>query len=233
MSFPTTQWTLIAAASVSGDSTARTALARMCENYRGPVLAFLRSRGHPEHDAQDFAQEFFSELIVSQAWKRAERERGRFRTFLLGVLLHVVGRGRERAGAEKRGRGQILLSLEELEQAHAPLLATPADDVTAFDREWALRLMERALVTVGEAQAQAGHWPVLQKFLPGAGATPTYEEAAAHLAISMPALKTAVHRVRQDFRAELRAAVARTVSAAHEIDDELAYLHRVLTSHGR
>ncbi len=235
MPFPTTQWSLLAEASLSGDAEARGALARLCESYRPPVVAFLLQRGYPAGAAEDSTQEFFLRLLESRAWKRADRAQGRFRTFLLGTLMHVVGRVREREGAECRGGGVFIGSLDELgENGFEPAAAVEQGD-QVFDREWAGQLMDAALAGVARPYLEGGRegeWQVISRFLPGAGATPGYEEAAAQLGLSLPALKTAVHRVRQRFREELRAGVARTVSAAHEIDEELAYLHRVLSSPG-
>ena len=230
--FPTTHWSLLADASLSGDTEARAGLARLCESYRPPVVAFLAQRGHPAN-AEDLAQEFFLKLLESRAWKRADRTQGRFRTFLLGTLMHVVGRVRARGEAECRGGGAFTGSLDELaENGFEPSAESEAGDVV-FDRAWALQLMDTAFAGVARPFLESGRereWDVISRFLPGAGEPPGYEEAAALLGISLPALKTAVHRVRQNFRAELRAAVARTVGAAHEIDAELAYLHRVLSA---
>ena len=230
MIFPTTHWSVLAVATLDGDSSGRAALGKLCEDYHAPIRAHLRGRGFDEAQAADFTQEFFRELLASRAWKRADRARGRFRTFLLGTLMHVLNRERARQGAEKRGGGQALASLDELGDG-AALAEVAEEESTAFDREWALRLMDAAMAAVERVFSGSEQWVVLVKFLPGAGAPPTYEEAAAQLGLSLPALKTAVHRVRQQFRAELRSAVARTVSAAHEIDDELSYLHRVLVAH--
>ena len=235
MSFPTTHWSMLAAASLSGDAEARAALARLCASYRPPVVAFLLQRGHPMNAAEDLAQEFFLKLLDSRAWKRADRARGRFRTFLLGALMHVASGMRARSEAECRGGGAFIGSLDELaENGFEPSAESEAGDAV-FDRAWAMQLMDTALAGVAQPFLESGRereWNAISRFLPGAGGPPGYEEAAAQLGISLPALKTAVHRVRQNFRAELRAAVARTVSAAHEIDGELAYLHRVLSSPG-
>ncbi len=235
MSFPTTHWSLLADASLSGDAEARAALARLCEAYRPPVVVFLLQRGHPASTAEDHAQEFFLKLLESRAWKRADRARGRFRTFLLGALMHVVGRARVRSEAECRGGGAFVASLDELAgKGFEPSAAMDESD-GGFDREWAAQLLELAFAAVVRPFLEGGRereWQVVSRFLPGGGEPPGYEEAAEQAGLSLPALKTAVHRVRQRFREELRAAVARTVSAAHEIDDELAYLHRVLSSPG-
>ena len=235
MSFPTTHWSMLAAASLSGDDAARAALARLCQAYRPPVVVFLLQRGYPANAAEDLAQEFFLKLLESRAWKRADRAQGRFRTFLLGTLMHVVGRVKARGEAECRGGGAFIGSLDELAENGFEASAAVEESDGGFDREWARQLMDAALAGVARPfleDGRAGGWVVISRFLPGAGEPPGYEEAAAQLGISLGALKTAVHRVRQRFREELRASVARTVSAAHEIDDELAYLHRVLSSPG-
>lgn len=79
--------------------------------------------------------------------------------------------------------------------------------------------------------AGRGHnaeFDVLRRFLPGFETPPSYEVAAESLGLSLAALKAAVHRLRQRFREVLRTAVARTVSAPHEVDDELRYLGSLL-----
>ena len=216
---------------MTGNPEAHSALERLCRDYYGPVKAFLHSRRFPTQDVEDFTHDFFSELVKTHAWKRADRTQGRFRTFLLAILLHVIGRHRERAQALKRGSA-LTESFEELAEAGFEVAASP-QDTSVFDREWALVLMENTVRAVERSFAQterSAQWEVLCRFLPGSGEAPTYEEAAAQLGISLAAVKSGVHRLRLQFREELRFAVARTVGAAHEVDEELAYLHRVLTS---
>lgn len=109
---------------------------------------------------------------------------------------------------------------------------TEPEDARFFDREWALRVVEQALAGLEARFREEGagdEFNVLRNFLPGTSATIGYEEAAAHLGVSLPRLKTDIHRLRQDFRFLLRASVARTVSAPHEIDAELFHLRQVLS----
>ena len=224
---------MLADASLSGDPGARAALARLCQTYRPPVIAFLVQRGYAANVVEDLAQEFFLQLLASRAWKRADREQWRFRTFLLGTLMHVVGRLKARNDAEFRGGGAVLASLDEMAGKGFEFPAVTGEGGRAFDREWALQLLDKAFAKIADSFLKDGHsgeWQVISQFLPGAGVPPTYEDAASAAGMSVTALKSAVHRVRQRFREELRGSVARTVSAAHEIDDELAYLHRVLAS---
>ena len=224
---------MLADASLHGDAEARAALARLCEAYRPPVITFLRQRGYKPELAEDLAQEFFLSLLQSSAWKRADRTQGRFRTFLLGTLMHVVGRVKVREAAERRGGGMFIGSLEELAETGFEPKDGALDGAQTFDRDWAMQIMDLALRGVARPFLENGRdeeWQVIAQFLPGAGETPGYQEAATQAGLSLPAFKTAVHRVRQHFREELRVTVARTVSAPHEIDEELAYLHRVLSA---
>jgi RNA polymerase sigma-70 factor (ECF subfamily) len=232
--FPTTQWSRLAEATLNGDLAGREALARLCEDYRPPVIAFLRTRGWNGHDAEDLAQEFFLKLLESKAWRRADRSRGRFRTFLLGALVHVIQHRREREAAAKRGSGSAPVSLDALaEEGCEPVAA--AGDEFRFDRAWAQQVVAHAVAAIEAEFADrgaAGEFAVLRRYLPGAAAAPSYEESAMALGISLPNFKTAVHRLRQAFREKLRSSVARTVSTVGEIEEELRHLRRVLASSG-
>jgi RNA polymerase sigma-70 factor (ECF subfamily) len=109
----------------------------------------------------------------------------------------------------------------------------PVDAVSAFDREWAVTLLERAMGDLSDefaARQKPEAFAVLRRFLPGAHAPITIEEAAAALGSNANAVKSSVHRLRGRFREILRIAVARTVSAPHEVDEELMYLRTVLLS---
>ena len=63
---------------------------------------------------------------------------------------------------------------------------------------------------------------------PGEGPPGGYAAAARTLGTSEGAVKVAVHRLRKAFRAELRAAIAETVSDPADVDEELKYLERAL-----
>jgi len=56
----------------------------------------------------------------------------------------------------------------------------------------------------------------------------SYENVATRLKIPLAAVKTAIHRLRANFRTIVRREVARTVSSPTEIEDELRYLSSVL-----
>ena len=145
--FATTQWTLVLNAGRPGAPEAAPALTVLCETYWYPLYAFVRRQGHAEHDAQDLTQEFFARLLEKNYLARVSRDKGRFRSFLLTALKHFLANEWDRRRAEKRGGGQVPVSLDartaEARYAHEPVDALSADRI--FERRWAMTLLERAL----------------------------------------------------------------------------------------
>ena len=231
--FPTTQWSLMAIASMNGDHAGQEALEELCRRYRAPVLAFFRSQVPAEdaEDAEDLTQIVFAYLVKHGLWRRADAEKGRFRSFLLIIARYALSNWRRAARTVARGNGVPLQSLDQLmEQEQEP----PAPDQAClpFDYVWACaavnaalqRLESDAAVTPGEA----ARFPVLRRFLPGSSAPPTYEEAAVELGTPMNSIRTYVHRLRSDFRQALRSEIAQTLGSSEDLDGEMAHLGRVL-----
>src|SRR5947207_38600 len=88
--FATTHWSLVIAAARNSSPQARTALQELCGTYWYPVYAFVRRRGQQPDDARDLTQEFFVRLLEKDYLEAADRERGRFRTFLLTAVSHFL-----------------------------------------------------------------------------------------------------------------------------------------------
>ena len=84
---------------------------RLCENYWFPLYAFVRRAGYSAEDAQDLTQEFFVRLLSENYLAGADRQRGRFRSFLLGAMKHFLAKERRRQGAQKRGGHRPMISL--------------------------------------------------------------------------------------------------------------------------
>jgi len=232
MYFPTTQWTLLAQASMNGETAARQALEDLCRRYWSPLYHFIRARGFGETEAKDLTQEFILHLIEHSTLQRADRLRGRFRSFLCGALVRFLADERDRRQAQKRGGGAVHVNLNG-EGADSAVTSESADIL--FDREWAVTILENALRVVGEEFESSGaakEFAVLRQFLPGSVNAPSYEAAAAQLSLSLPALKSELHRLRQRFKAVVRQEVANTVSAPHEIDEEMNHLQQVLMDKG-
>lgn len=229
MYFPTTQWSLLARATMSGETAARQALEDLYRRYWSPLYQFVRARGFTESEAEDLTQEFLLHLLEHSTLRRADRERGKFRSFLCGALVRFLGDANDKRRAQKRGGAAAHV---ELDSAAEQLGAVSTPDGLLFDREWALVILENALQTVEREFQPAGKFAVLRQFLPGSIATPAYDRAANDLGVSLAALKSELHRLRRRFRAAVREEVAATVSAPHEIEQELNHLQKVLMDRG-
>src|SRR4051812_18417662 len=89
-SFPTTRWTLVQMVQSGAAEDAAGAMEALCGRYWYPIYAYLRRKGHGQHDAEDFTQAFFAELISEDALQAVRRERGTLRSYLLGVLQRLL-----------------------------------------------------------------------------------------------------------------------------------------------
>ena len=234
-SFQTTHWTLVlqAGQTLSSES-ARQALAALCEAYWPPLYAFLRHRRYNSADAQDLVQGFFVQLLAQNALSRADREKGRLRTFLLASLQNFLSNEYDRAHALKRGGGHEIVSFDEhLPEAEAAMLSTAhLDDVSAYDLAWASNVVTRAWQRLHKAFAEEGkaEWLAeLKPFLAGGTAgAPNQEEVAGRMGVPIATLRTWISRLRHRYRDALRAEVACTVSEPADLDEELRHLYRLL-----
>jgi DNA-directed RNA polymerase specialized sigma24 family protein len=223
--FSATRWTLVAQAR-GNDTAAKTALSQLCEAYYAPVVTFLTCEGRSADVARELAHDFFAAVLAGRPLATADPARGRFRSYLLGAVKHFAADRRERARAARRGGG---VSHDELDP-EIPGADPPADHERAFDRQWALTVIARALETTRQELEEAGkarQFHILKPTIAGGNFAPA--DAAQQLGLSDGALKVAVHRLRQRFREAVKDEIAHTVPAESEIDDELRHLLAVLT----
>jgi RNA polymerase sigma-70 factor (ECF subfamily) len=214
--------------------SARQALSGFCEAYWPPLYSFLRHRGYSSADAQDLVQGFFAYLLEQNTLTRADQEKGRLRTFLLGSLQNFLFNEYDRARALKRGGGRQIVSIEEyLPEAEAAMSATShLSDARCYDLVWASNIVSRAwqnLQNVFVAEGKAEWLEELRPFVAGGSVTaPNQEEAAARLGVQIATLRTWLSRLRQRYRESLRTEVASTVSNPADVDQELHHLYQIL-----
>jgi RNA polymerase sigma-70 factor (ECF subfamily) len=212
------------------------ALSTFCEAYWPPLYTFLRHRGHASPEAQDLVQGFFAHLLEQNTLSRADQEKGRLRTFLLGSLQNFLYNEYDRARTLKRGGGYRIVSIDEhLPEAEASMMDTAhLSDSGCYDLVWASNIMKRAwqlLENALEAEGKAQQLEVLRPFVAGGGSTPpNQQEAAARLGVPIATLRTWISRFRQRYREALRMEVASTVSDPVDVDKELRYLCQILTA---
>ena len=224
--FTSTRWSLVVAAGQRDSPEAEEALASLCRLYWYPLYAYARRHLPNVEDAQELTQEFFARLLEKDYLRQADRQRGRFRAFLLTAFKHFLARERERANAQKRGGGRKVLPLD-FQSGERRYQREPGHETTAealYERGWALTLLEQALVRLREEQTGAGRerlFECLKATLTGAEAPRPYPELADDLGMSVEAIKVTVHRLRRRYGELLRAEIAQTVPTAEEVEDEL------------
>ncbi len=231
--FDTTHWSLVSIAQSDEANTGdvRAALEKLCRAYWYPLYSFARRQGRKPEDAQDLTQSFLIKFIETNGFASADRQRGRFRTYLLGAMKHFMANDWRRHRAAKRGGNVQFLEWDALDPesrfAHEPAESEHPD--LAYDREWALELLERAKRKLKEEAVQKGkldQFHALRNCL--TGTEPPRSETAVKLGMTEGAVKSAVLRMRQRFRDLLRSEIAETVQTRDEINDEMQHLLAVL-----
>jgi RNA polymerase sigma-70 factor (ECF subfamily) len=232
--FATTHWSVVLEAGDGSSPQAHAALTRLCQNYWLPVYAFVRKRGHSPEQAQDLTQAFFANFLEKQHVMRADRERGRFRSFLMTSVENFLRNENDRAQAQKRGGGRQLISLDE-QDAEARYLCEPTtemDPAKAFEQRWAATLLDtvlRRLQAEFGASGRGDLFEALQPQLWGDGEATPYPDLAERFGLSLANIKVTAHRLRQRYRELLREEIAHTVALPSQIDDEIRHLMQVVS----
>jgi DNA-directed RNA polymerase specialized sigma24 family protein len=226
--FPTTAWSLVVSAGSSQTQQSRAALEQLCSAYWRPVYAYVcKIRGDTEA-ARDLTQEFFKRLIEKRYVAAADPAEGPFRGFLLTAVRRFLYNALDQDHALKRGGGAPLVALdEESETRHWPEPSHSVTPAAIYDRQWALTVLSLALSRL-QAQEGRDRFEQLKPFLTGDADRGAYEKAAADLGTTANSLKTAVHRLRKQYRDALRSEILATVGDASEVDGEIRHLMDVL-----
>jgi RNA polymerase sigma factor (sigma-70 family) len=227
--FDKTRWSMVLQAVQSRAPGAPQALAALCGRYWRPLYAFARRGGRSLEDAEDLVQGFFEHLISNRGLATVDRSKGRFRSFLLASFQNFMADQSRLARAEKRGGRAQLIRLD-CQDAEARLGLEPEDRVTPetlYDAHWALLLLRRATERLQQEQATMGKaetFQTLKGFLGGdigGRVQITYEEAASTLGISVSAVTTIIHRLRQRHKQLVREEVEHTLLDPADVDAEL------------
>jgi RNA polymerase sigma-70 factor (ECF subfamily) len=221
----------VVAAAGRDSKAAGKALEHLCSTYWYPLYAFVRRAGHSAHDAQDLTQEFFARLLARNWLQAVDREKGKFRSFLLASMRHFLANEWDRGQRLKRGGGQMFLSLDA-ETAETRYALEPADVTSAdriFERRWALTLLEEVLGRLRREFTAAGKARLFEELEPAlTGEKIAYPEIAIRLHLNEGAVRVAVHRLRLRYRDLVRQEIAETVATEDDVAAELQHLFAAL-----
>jgi RNA polymerase sigma-70 factor (ECF subfamily) len=228
--FRTTQWTQVSQAKGNTESGQR-ALAELCDAYYQPVVAFLCCEVGQADVARDLSHEFFAQLLGGGALQAADRGRGRFRAYLLGAVKHFLSHHRESALRLKRGGGVESVPIDDEAARGIPDERQLSPDL-AFDRQWALTVVIRALEALRNECNREGSEEFFEQAKPwlmGDAMHGDQSALAAACGLSPTAMRTAVHRLKRRFRECVEAEVARTLEDPASGEEEMHSLFSALS----
>ena len=231
--FATTHWSVVLAAKGTATPDAAEALERLCRTYWAALYAYIRREGHPPADAADLTQAFFARFLEKQFLQDVDRQKGKFRSFLLKTLNHFLADEWRHAHAEKRAGAHAVISInaEEWETRYGHELASNVTPENLFERRWALALFDQALKRLREESVRAGNgrpFELLKDFLSSASSDGAYATVAGQLGLSPGTVAVQVHRLRKRYGELVRDEVAHTVANPGEVEEELRHLLGVL-----
>lgn len=227
--FVTTRWSVVMAAGHHSSPHSEQALAELCRAYWYPLYAYVRRLGRSKEDAEDLVQSFFARFLEGNYLEGLTAERGRFRSYLLGSLKHFLANERDRANRQKRGGGVQHLSLDwqSADERYRIDPPDPSSPEKAYDREWAVALLERVVGRLSDECAAAGKGALFEQargyLMVGEMAVP-HAEAARALGMEEGAVRVAIHRLRKRYRELLGDEIGQTLSDPALVAEELRSL---------
>lgn len=234
--FPSTHWSVVAEAG-DPDSAARgEALDGLARRYNKPLRAFVCRRLHVSPDkADDLVQEFFlKKFLKERLLESADRNRGRFRFFLLGAMRNFLADEARFAARPVRAAGLDAVGIDTL--------AEPADSKSdpelLFEADCARQIIQEALDLMRHDLGGDGSdlWQVFQSRilepLFHAREPESHDELADRLGLESPdqssnRLITAKRAFYRSLRSVLREYAGREPNLEEEIADLRSALCKV------
>ncbi len=212
--FPTTAWELVAEAKDQQHTGHFLAVNSLTSKYWKPAFYFVRVRGYSREQAEDLVQEFFLQFLERDWIRRVDPQRGRFRTFMLTILVRFLAdQGKTRVRRQKRFEQEVLpvsQLLTEAERTFQP--PTDESPESVFLKRWALELVNRVRESVrSECVAEEREtWYELfeASVVPDAGKRNSQPALAQMFGLSRDQVRYRLEQVRRrfdrSFRTELR-----------------------------
>lgn len=236
--FLTTRWSAIDKIAADCDTPDHALINELLKKYWKPVYCFLRRKGYDNEKAKDLTQGFFEEVVLGKELiRRADRSRGRFRTFLLTALEQYLARMHRKQTARKRIPKDKILHLEQIDQAG---LAEPLDRFSAeqsFNYAWITELLDNLLVEVEarcHSQGRSLHWQVfhdrvLQPIIENTRAPSLKQICLKYNIEDRRKASNMIVTVNRRFQSALKRHLRRSVISDGEVDKELRELMRIIS----
>ena len=234
--FRTTAWSVILGAqNADGDIVNRDkCLTFLCRNYWKPVYYYIRRRGLNHEDAIDMTQEYFATFLEKDFVAIADRERGRFRTFVLVTANRFLSKQLARKAKKEAAISLNFITTDNNgEEVTLPELATGETAEDDFNRRWALSLIETTLERMKEECGDGRrrlYYLAFQRYLEASAENtpPSYRDIGKEIGASETDVTNFLHRGRNIFQKILRSEIRELVSSDAEVDVEIEALKEYL-----
>lgn len=227
MPFPSSPWTRIA--QLSENPKDESILQEFYALYSGPVYALV-SWKYPDLDSRELTQEIFSYIFSKDLLEKANRERGKLRTYLVQIIKGVASKAWRTQ--TRRTRIELpALDVDACEAFAASISEGKNDPGTSLDVLLARQTFRRSIERLRQRYTEQGRAEAFEILIQRCLDEET-QDGATKLGISAEAMRVQLHRfrkrLRQAFDEEVRCAVIDPESVADERD----YLLRLLNQHG-
>ncbi len=226
--FQTTSWNLVLTSAGEGEA-AQEAFAALYRTYWYPLYAHARRRGQTDPDAKDAVQELFLRFLEKNSMASATQHKGRFRTFMLCSLDHLITSEWRKEKTQKRGGGLQFVPFDgtDAQERFASDAASAGTSVDQYERDWALAVLEEVMKKLSSEWSDHPEvFNELRMFLSGEKAAQT--EVAKRLGMEAGALRTTIYRLRKRYGDLIRREIASTVTDPRDVEDEIRVLFAAL-----
>jgi RNA polymerase sigma-70 factor (ECF subfamily) len=234
--FLTTHWTLIEDIKTSPDKNIAL-VDLLLETYWKPVYCYLRRKGRDNEQAKDLTQDFFHEVVLNRNLVgRADKDKGRFRSFLLYALnQYLINKDRDKR-AQKRIPREKLTSLDMTDLPNLPESFSQASAEDSYNYAWLSALLERVISEVRIACNEHGmqiHWLLFKEHvldpILGASEPASLKELCDKYSIeNTKKASNMMMTVKRRFHKILLDHVRKSVASEEQISAELEYLLKFL-----
>ncbi len=235
--FPSTHWSLVAQAGQRDAQSKREAIGRLVERYFPALRAHLiyTKRLRPDR-ADDLLQEFTaSKILEKDLLAQADRQLGKFRTFLLTALDRFALNQMRNEGARKRAPAAGARLEGGGWAENLPCQQGPAD---TFDIAWARGVIDQAVTQMHTECEKSGRmdvWGVFECRILGPtleGTEPLdYRQLVERFGFRSPSeASNVLVTAKRMYARTLRSVVGQYARDDEEIGSEIAELREILGS---
>ncbi|MCC8180696.1 MAG: hypothetical protein LIP23_07290 [Planctomycetes bacterium] len=234
--FRTTAWSVVLGAqdAEGGRADREKCLSYLCRHYWKPVYYYIRRRGLSHEDAIDMTQDYFAAFLEKDFVAVADRERGRFRTFVLVTANRFLSKSLARRAKKDNALSlSFMMNDNEDRELFIPELATGETAEDDFNRRWALSILEGTLERMGQ-ECKDGrrrlYYQAFRRYIETSSdmQPPTYREIGEEIGVSETDVTNFLHRGRNIFHKLLRSEIRELVSTDAEVDIEIEALKQYL-----